>query len=171
MRRQADAVFDRRAIERAVERQFTEERSLAESLEVLVNTAIERAGGKVRAAFYLADASGNALHHIIGMTPAYARCVDGFAISPESLACGLAAATRQAIITPDVTAEPRWKPWLWLAKEFDYRACWSFPIEAPSGKIVGTLAMYHKQPTKAQPSDLGFAAALTRTAATIISRH
>jgi GAF domain-containing protein len=58
-----------------------------------------------------------------------------------------------------------------LAEKFDYRACWSFPVEAPSGKVVGTFAMYYKQPTDAQPSDLEFATALTRTAATIITRH
>jgi hypothetical protein len=30
-----------------------------------------------------------------------------------------------------------------LAEKFDYRACWSFPVEAPSGKVVGTFAMYY----------------------------
>src|SRR5262245_6700191 len=43
------------------------------------------------------------------------------------------ASARQPIITRDVTEEPRWKPWLWLANEFDYRACWSFPVETSSG--------------------------------------
>ena len=145
--------------------------SLAELLKVLVRTAIEQAGGKARAAFYLADAEGNALHHITGMPQAYARYVDGFAISPESLACGLAAAMRHPVITPDVIAEPRWKQWLWLAKEFDYRACWSFPIETPGGKVVGTFAMYYEEPTEATPRELELASALTRTDATIISKH
>jgi GAF domain-containing protein len=154
-----------------VERPRTKGSSLAELLDVLVHTAIKQAGGKARAAFYLADDKGSALHHITGMTQAYARHVDGFLISPHSLVCGLAAATRQAVITSDVIADPRWKPWLWLAKEFDYRACWSFPVETLSGKMVGTFAMYYREPTEAQPSDLEFATALTRTAATIIARH
>lgn len=145
--------------------------SLAELLEVLVYTAIEQAGGKARAAFYLADEAGAKLHHIIGMTPSYARCVDGFEIGPQSLACGLAACRRQAIITADVSAEPRWQPWLWLAQEFGYRACWSFPVETPEGKIVGTFAMYFNEPTEATPRDLDLASALTRAAGTIISRH
>jgi two-component system CheB/CheR fusion protein len=105
------------------------------------------------------------------MAQAYARCVDGFAISGQSLACGLAAFTRQPIITPDVFAEPRWKPWLWLAKEFNYRACWSLPIETSAGKVVGTFAMYYKDPTEATPPDLDLASTLTRTASTIISHH
>jgi GAF domain-containing protein len=145
--------------------------SVAESLYVLVRGVIERTQGKARAAFYVADPLGRRLHHIIGMPPAYARYVDGFSISRQSLACGLTAATGQPIITPDVRAEPRWKPWLWLAKEFDYRACWSFPVQTSAGKTVGTFAMYYKEPTEAMPEDLALAAALTRTAASIISRH
>lgn len=144
--------------------------SLAELLEVLVHAAIEQTDGKARAAFYLADGEGSALHHITGMPRAYARHVDGFAISPQSLACGLAAATRHAVITPDVIAEPCWEQWLWLAKEFDYRACWSFPVETPGGRIVGTFAMYYREPTEATPRHLDFASVLTRTAATIISK-
>jgi hypothetical protein len=86
--------------------------SLADVLEILVHTAIDLTGGRARAAFYRANDNGSELHHITGMPQAYARHVDGFAISGQSLACGLAAFTRQAIITPDVIAELRWKPWL-----------------------------------------------------------
>ena len=145
--------------------------SLADLLAVLVHSAIDLTGGRARAAFYRANANGSELHHITGMAQAYARCVDGFAISGQSLACGLAAFTRQPIITPDVFAEPRWKPWLWLAKEFNYRACWSLPIETSAGKVVGTFAMYYKDPTEATPPDLDLASTLTRTASTIISHH
>jgi two-component system CheB/CheR fusion protein len=43
----------------------------------------------MRAAIYLAR--GRGLHHLVGLPAEYAREVDGFAIGPESLACGLAA--------------------------------------------------------------------------------
>jgi two-component system CheB/CheR fusion protein len=104
------------------------------------------------------------------MTKEYARCVDGFAISPRSLACGLAAATRRAVITPDVMQEPLWNRWQWLAKDFDYRACWSFPIETPNGKLVGTFAMYHREPAEAGQRDLELVSELTHTAAKIMSQ-
>ena len=142
--------------------------SLADLLEVLVCTAIEHAHGNARAAFYLADAAGLQLHHVIGMPGCLSRCVDGFAIGTQSLACGLAAATGQSVITPDVSKEPRWEPWLWLAKDFDYRACWSFPVAISSGKVLGSFAMYYKEPREAAVRDLDLASALTRTAATII---
>jgi hypothetical protein len=145
--------------------------SLANLLEVLVRTAIEHTDGKARAAFYLADPTKLRLHHVVGMPDAYASCVDGFAIGRQSLACGLAVATRQPILTPDVSQEPRWKQWLWLAEEFDYRACWSFPIATASGEVLGSFAMYYGQPREATPRDLDLASLLTRTAATIIARH
>lgn len=113
--------------------------------------------------------NGNKLHHIAGMTEAYAGYVNGFAIGPQSLACGLAAAMRQPIITPDVIEEPRWEAWRWLAKQFDYRACWSFPVQNSEGKIVGTFAMYYKEPREASAHDLNFAATITSVATEIIS--
>ena len=142
--------------------------SLSDLLDVLVRTVIEKGKGEVRAGFYIAD--GAKLRHVAGMPEAYALCVDGFAIGPQSLACGLAAATGQPIITRDVTEEPLWKPWLWLAAQFDYRACWSFPVETSSGKIVGVFTMYFKKPREATESELEFAATITRAAAVAMSR-
>ena len=142
--------------------------SLSDLLDVLVRTVIEKGKGEARAAFYIAD--GAKLHHVAGMPEAYARSVDGFAIGPQSLACGLTASTGQTIITRDVTEEPLWKPWLWLATQFDYRACWSFPVQTSSGKIVGTFAMYFKKPREATESELDFVATITRVAAIAMSR-
>jgi GAF domain-containing protein len=144
---------------------------VADSLQVLVRSVIERTKGKARAAFYLADVSGRTLHHVTGMPETYAKCVNGFAIGPQSLACGLAAAIRQAIITRDVSKEPRWRPWLWLAEEFKYRACWSFPVQTSAGKILGSFAIYYEEPTDATQGDLALAAALTRRAATVVTRY
>jgi len=141
--------------------------TLSDLLSVLVRTATVNTAGEARAAFYIAN--GDKLHHVIGMPESYARQVDGFPIGPESLACGLAAAKGKPIITRDVVEEPLWKPWLWLAKEFDYRACWSFPVETPAGKIVGTFAMYYKEPREASARELDLAATITRAAASVIS--
>ena len=136
-------------------------------LDPLVRNVIASTDGQARAAFYGSD--GAALHHIVGMPEAYARQVDGFVIGPQSLACGLAAARRRPIITPDVVEEPLWKPWLWLAHDFDYRACWSFPVETSTGKVVGTFAMYYRDPREATARDLDLAAEMTCAAAELIS--
>src|SRR5690349_1191479 len=65
---------------------------LAVSLGILIRTALDLVDNDRRCAFYIANAARTELHHVIGMTDDYARCVEGFKISPDSLACGLAAA-------------------------------------------------------------------------------
>lgn len=140
------------------------------SLGILVAAAVEQEKGALRCAFYLADLESATLHHVVGMTDAYAERVNGFEVSPESLACGMAFASGQPVITPDVTREPRWRPWIWLARDFGYRACWFFPVETASGQLVGALAMYFAEPREPTARDRELAAALTQTAAIIISR-
>jgi PAS domain S-box-containing protein len=141
------------------------------SLDALVRTAIHALGKETRAAFYLSDEDHTSLHHVVGMSADYARMVDGFKIGPESLACGLATHTGQPVITDDVTNDPRWEPWLWLAERFDYRGCWSFPIHSAAGKMIGTLAIYSRGPRVAGPRERELCALLTNTASIIISQY
>ncbi len=144
---------------------------LASSLEILGRLVSEQLGQDTRTAFYLADATGKALQHVVGMGDDYAAVTNGFAIGPESLACGLAMHNGKPEITPDVRVDPLWQPWLWVAEKFDYRGCWSFPIASSSGKFVGSFAVYSRQPRAATGRDLHLASLLSETASIIISRH
>jgi two-component sensor histidine kinase/CheY-like chemotaxis protein len=142
---------------------------LAESLGILVDTAAAAMGSGVRAAFYVVNSDGTALHHVVGMSADYAQAADGFVVGPESIACGLA--TGQAVLTADVRADPRWEPWLWIAAKFGYRGCWSFPIHTAGSRFAGTFALYWSEPREATPNDIERAGMITQTAASIISRH
>jgi PAS domain S-box-containing protein len=141
------------------------------SLGHLVHTLVGNAADRRRCAFYIADRGGRHLRHIVGMSESYARAVNGFVISPESLACGLAVATGKPVITPDVEKDERWRDWIWLARDHGFRCCWSFPIETATGRLVGSFALYFREPREMQPCDHELAAAMTQTAAIIISRH
>ncbi|MEM5328855.1 CheR family methyltransferase [Paraburkholderia sp. JHI2823] len=143
--------------------------SLDASLGILIRALVTQADDARRCAFYIAD--GDVLRHVVGMSDDYARCVDGFRISPESLACGLAVATGTPVITRDVLLEPRWEPWRWLAQRFGYRGCWSFPVETSEGNLVGSLAMYFEMPREPSPLDRKLATAFAQTAAIISWRH
>src|SRR5262245_38986627 len=144
---------------------------LEKSLRALVRTATDWFGDGVRAAFYLADSEGATLHHVVGMPQDYAEAVDGFKIGPESLACGLATHTGLPVLTSDVTKDPLWAPWLWLAEKFHYHGCWSFPIHTATGTFIGTLAVYWPHPREATRLDLELAGLMTQSAAIIIARH
>ncbi|CAD6545158.1 Sensor histidine kinase RcsC [Paraburkholderia hiiakae] len=144
---------------------------LAVSLDVLTKAAVRQMGARARCAFYLANAEQTELRHVTGMGAEYAASVESFRIAADSFSCGLAAYTRQPVITPDVTEDPSWKEWLWLAQQHGYRGCWSFPVETSAGKVVGTFAMYHEAPCKPTPLDRELAMRLAQTAAIIISHH
>lgn len=144
---------------------------LATSLGVLTKLAVAQMSGDCRCGFYLADAARKGLHHVVGMSEGYARAVDGFAIGPTSLACGLAICTGEPVITRDVHDEPLWNPWLWMAEEYGFRGCWSFPIRSAEGKSVGSFAMYFPGPREPTPAENELAATLVHTASIIISRH
>jgi two-component system CheB/CheR fusion protein len=139
------------------------------SLGILIRALVTQANDGRRCAFYIAD--GNVLRHVVGMSDAYARCVESFVMSPEALACGLAVANGAPVITRDVLAEPKWEQWRWLARQFGYRGCSSFPVETSEGDLVGSLAMYFEQPREPSLLDRNLAEAFTQTAAIIIWRH
>ncbi|WP_267361264.1 MULTISPECIES: GAF domain-containing protein, partial [unclassified Methylobacterium] len=118
-----------------------------------MDTACSQSGGGLRSAFYLTNPGGTGLQHVIGMPEPYAVAVSGITIGPDSLACGLAVFTGQPVITVDVRKEPRWQPWLWLAEQHGFRAVWSFSAETAAGRIVGTFAVYFREPREATPCD------------------
>ena len=144
---------------------------LAESLGILVDTAIAALGSGVRAAFYITDPDSADLHHVVGMSADYAQAADGFVVGPESFACGLVTHTGEAVLTADVRNDPRWEPWLWMAAKFGYRGCWSFPIHTAVRRFAGTFALYWPEPREATPNDTERAGMITQTAAIIVSRH
>jgi hypothetical protein len=102
---------------------------LEDSLGILAGIVTEETAGEARTAFYIADPDLTCLHPIRGagdMPESYLKQVEGFVIGKDSLACGLATATGRPVLTRDVFEEPLWKPWVHLAKEYDFRGCWSF---------------------------------------------
>lgn len=144
---------------------------LAVSLGVLVKMVVAETTGDARAAFFRVPPGGEGLYHIVGMGEEYAKVVNGFMVGPDSLACGLAMHIGEAVITPDVEADPRWKPWLAITRAYNYRGCWSFPVQTDGGPVLGTFSMYFREPREPKPRELELARVVTHAAAIIISRH
>jgi signal transduction histidine kinase len=57
-----------------------------------------------------------------------------------------------------------------MAQKHEYRACWSFPVCTKDGPILGSFALYFREPRDPTPQDYEFASGLTHAAAIIISR-
>lgn len=91
---------------------------------------------------------GDRLRH--GAAPSlpegYNRQIDGIAIGPSVGSCGTAAHSGETVVVSDITTDPRWADFKDLAAEYGLRACWSVPILAADGTVLGTFAQYHRKP-------------------------
>jgi len=96
----------------------------------------------------LLDNDGIHLSH--GAAPSlpesYNRAIHGLAIGPTVGSCGTAAYSKNQVIVADISCDPLWAPFADLAIGHDLRACWSTPINGNEGKVLGTFAIYYRQP-------------------------
>src|SRR5260370_11611285 len=58
---------------------------------------------------------------------------------------------REPVVVADILQDPLWEPYRGLAEPYGFRACWSTPILAHSGKALGSFAMYYKEPRSPRP--------------------
>lgn len=121
---------------------------LGEILDVLVRTAEALAEGSFLASILLLDEDGRHLRH--GAAPslpaAYNEAVDGLQIGPAVGSCGTAAHFGHAIVVTDIERNPLWADYRDLALRHGLRACWSTPFLARDGSVLGTLALYYREP-------------------------
>jgi PAS domain S-box-containing protein len=104
----------------------------------------------------LLDEAGVHLRH--GAAPSlpqgYNHRIDGVAIGPEVGSCGTAAYLDRQVIVEDIASDPLWANFHELAQSHGLRACWSTPIHCSQGKILGTFAIYYREPRRPAPAEL-----------------
>jgi PAS domain S-box-containing protein len=75
----------------------------------------------------------------------YSRALDGVVIGPNVGSCGSAAYHGKAVLAMDIDTDPRWQPYKTRPLEVGLRACWSSPIKAKDGRVIGTFAFYFRE--------------------------
>lgn len=104
----------------------------------------------------LLDRSGKHLLH--GAAPSmpefFNQAVDGIAIGVGVGSCGTAAATGRRVVVEDIAHHPYWAPYTDLAAAAGLGACWSEPIRSSRGHLLGTFAIYHREPSVPSLDDL-----------------
>ncbi|MBE2214571.1 MAG: PAS domain S-box protein [Opitutaceae bacterium] len=104
----------------------------------------------------LVDRAENQLRH--GAAPSLPEsfncAIHGRPIVPDAGPCGMAAFTRQQVVSADISVDDRWDAHQWreLAAAHGIRACWSTPILASDGTAEATFAVYWREPRS--PTDL-----------------
>jgi PAS domain S-box-containing protein len=96
----------------------------------------------------LLDADGSTLRH--GAAPSlpkeYIQAINGAQIGPCVGSCGTAVYRKQAVVVEDIATDPLWASFRHLALSHGLRACWSTPIASQDGGILGTFAIYYREP-------------------------
>jgi c-di-GMP-specific phosphodiesterase len=76
---------------------------------------------------------------------AFSAAIEGAGIGPCCGSCGTAAYRGEPVQVTDIYSDPLWAPFLDLGLPPHLKACWSSPIKARSGRVVGTFAFYYAE--------------------------
>jgi len=145
---------------------------LSDSLAALTLLIEGRVPGML-GSILLLDQHGTCLHHgaAPSLPPEYVAAIDGKPIGPEAGSCGTAAFTKEPVFVEDIATDPRWKDYRAVALPHGLRACWSKPILDSQRRVLGTFAMYYRQPGLPKPEHLRLIELATHIAAIAISAH
>jgi PAS domain S-box-containing protein len=127
---------------------------LEEILEKLVRVVEAQFAGLLCSVLLL-DEDGQHLRHgaAPGLPEPYTKAIDGLFIGPNAGSCGTAMYRREPVFVTDILQDPLWEPYRGVAEPYGFRACWSTPILAHSGKALGSFAMYHPEPRSPNPAE------------------
>lgn len=145
---------------------------LRQTLEDLVRLVESWTPSGMLASILVLDDSGRHLRHGAGpsLPEAYNAAIDGLEIGPEVGSCGTAAYHNKTVSVFDIATNPLWKNFRELATKFGLRACWSTPIHASDGRVLGTFANYYRVVRDPSPRDLRVTDMITSVAASAIEQ-
>ena len=164
----ADAL---KAAEKSILEMIAAGSPLVEVLERLALT-IESVSDGMIASILLMDPDGTHLTH--GAAPSlpqpYLEAIGDVPIGPAAGSCGTAAFRRKLIVVRDIETDRRWADFKDIALEHGLRACWSNPILSADGSILGTFALYYREPREPSDDDLTLVQRATHLAGIAIER-
>jgi signal transduction histidine kinase/CheY-like chemotaxis protein len=126
----------------------------------------------VRASILLVDSCAT-LH--LGAAPSiaaeYGTALDGSPIGPSNGTCGTAAYTKKRVITEDIATDAIWGPYAHVPLRFGLRACFSTPVLAHDGEVLGSFGIYFLVPRLPDPEQLELADRAAHLASIALERR
>src|SRR5438876_314857 len=133
----------------------------------------EEMSDNVLVSILLVSTDGKSLRH--GAAPSlpksYTEAIDGALIGPCAGSCGTAAYRGERIIVSDIATDPLWDQYRHLAIDHGLRACWSTPIFSTTRGVLGTFALYSREPCSPTAEQLNLIEQMTHLAAVAIERE
>lgn len=147
--------------------------ALSEILHVLVEL-IEEQSDQALCSLLLLNSEGTMLGRCIAPSlpePYKAAANQGVPIGACACSCGTAVYRREPVIVSDIANDPLWADSRDLALSHGLQACWSLPIFASNGDVLGTFAMYYRKPRDPSPQDWQLVELSTHLAGIAIERQ
>jgi len=145
--------------------------SRAPILDALCRLVEEWASGAL-SSILLLDPKANRLRH--GAAPSlpisYTDAIDGLVIGPCMGSYGTSAYRAEPVIVSDIASDPLWADYRPLALAHGLRACWSTPILSSTGRVLGTFAIYYREPRSPTPQDHNLIDQITHLASIAVER-
>jgi len=123
-------------------------------LDFIVST-VEAEDPDLICSIHLLDKEGKHLLH--GAAPSlpdfYNQAMDGLEIGDGVGSFGAAAYTKKRVIVKDIRTHPDWVPFIKLVQKAGLKSCWSEPIISSDDKVLGTFAVYYREPKLPDQAD------------------
>jgi PAS domain S-box-containing protein len=145
-------------------------RPLREILSALVE-AIERQAPGMLGSVLLLEGERLRLGAAPSLPETYNQAIEGVLIGPDVGSCGSAAYRGEPVVVEDIESDPRWRDYRALASAHGLRACWSVPIRARDGRVLGTFALYYRRPARPEARSWGLIEAFANLAAVAIEHR
>jgi GAF domain-containing protein len=135
------------AEQQRVEEMIDRDTPLNDILSELV-LMIEAQSPEMLCSILLLSEDGNHVRHAVAPSLArdYVKAIDGSPIGPKHGSCGTAMFRGKPVIVTDIAADPLWDDYRAYARMIGMAACWSTPIMSSKGKVLGSFAMYYREP-------------------------
>ncbi len=160
------AIGERRVFER-----MTSNADLAATLEAISETA-ERVTPDALCTVSTYDESAGQLRHIAGqrLSREFLKAIGEVGIAARNGSCAAAIFLQRQVVVAEIARDALWENLRKPALAAGLRACWSTPIRVTDGRMVGTVALYFRQPRSPLKRDFELMARLTALAGIAIER-
>ena len=136
-----------RAEQERIMRMIANNAPLSEILSNLV-LMIEAQSPEMLCSILLLSDDGNHVKHAVApsLPENYVKVIDGSPIGPKHGSCGTAMFRGKPVIVSDISTDPLWEEYRNFGWAIGVAACWSTPIMSSKGKVLGSFAMYYREP-------------------------
>ena len=147
-----------------------------QSLDIVLNalvTSMEAQHVNMRASILLIAEDGVQFRTAAApnLPAAYQRLVEELiGVGPSAGSCGTACFRRARVVTKDISSDPLWAAYTDVAERFELRACWSEPIFSRDGSVLGSFAMYYREPRFPSAQELEWINVAARLASIAVDR-